>query len=129
MATILSHGVKIPTTGEREYFDELEDNFHLLNDHKHDGSDSEKINIKHLTRLETSIPAGSWVAVSGQPGTYRQLVTMASDVSQNDVSMKFLIVGGAEDGAVVHPTVEKVSTTTFYAYINDNTLSLKVVYG
>jgi len=66
------------------------------------------------------------VATSG--GTYRQLVSTPPNVALDDYGLCFRISGGGSDGFEIHPTVEKVSSSSYYVYINDNTLDLTVLY-
>jgi hypothetical protein len=129
MSSTLSNGYKLPATGDKgsSFFPDLEFDIQRLNDHTHDGSNSNKISVANLTKLTQTLLAASWVATTG--GTYRQLVTLPATGDYDSVIPKFQISGGSEDGSIIYPSVEKVSSTTYYVYINDNTLALKVVYG
>lgn len=131
MPTTTTKGYKIPIDGERgTWWDNLEFNIQRLNDHDHDGSDSQSlVGITAVTLTEQAVPAGSWVAVAGQAGTYRQLITLAGSAVMTRLFPKFYVDGGGEDGAELFLTWEKASANTYYVYINDNTLSLKAKYA
>lgn len=124
MSTTLSNGYKKPQTGDRgnTFFTDLEDNIQRVNDHSHNGTDSEKIETKNFTKGSQTISSGSWTLVSD--GIYRQLVTVPSGHDVDEMIPKFLI-----DDDIYHPTIEKVSSTTYYIYINDNTKDVVVKYG
>lgn len=128
MATTLSNGYKTFSNGERGsvFYPGMNDNFTLMNSHTHDGSDGELIDCKYLTKTTETISSGSWSAVSGHTGTYRQLVTLPSGFTWDSVEMKFTL---STLGHVIYPSIEKASATTYYIYFNDNTLDLKVTYG
>lgn len=123
----LSYGFKKPETGDTGsvFFPALEDNITQLNDHNHDGTDSAKIPSSSSTVVTASVAAASWVATAN--GTYRQLLTIPAAITAvTDVAISF------RDSTTMDPyylKVEKVSSTTFYAYINDNSVTLTVVYS
>ncbi|MBX3017981.1 MAG: hypothetical protein KF767_08835 [Bdellovibrionaceae bacterium] len=129
MSITLSKGVKKPETGDRDFWNDLEDNAQLQNDHNHDGVNSEKISPGDLDKTVQDIAQVSWVAVSGEPGTYKQTITVPAGHTLANVQMKFFVNGGGEDGFEVHPTIRKASSTTFDIFINDNSVALKAVYG
>lgn len=113
----LTRGIKKPENSDSgsEWFPAVATNFSRL---------SEAVNVTAQTAL-----AASWVATSG--GTYRQLVTIPTSLTNSPHSLTFDTLAlevRLSDGSVIHPTIEKVSSTTFYIYINDNTLSLTVLY-
>lgn len=129
MSTTLSKGYKKPSTGDRgsSFYPNLEDNIELSNSHKHDGVDGEKINVKDLTVTSQTISSASWGADLGG-STYRQLITLPTGMTFNDMVPKFQISGGGDDGKVIHPTIVKASSTTYYCYVNDNTIAVLVTY-
>lgn len=130
MATTLSKGYKKPTTGERgsSFFLALEDNIELSNSHAHTGVDGEPIAAKHLAKVTDTIASAAWSAVAGQSGTYRQLVSVPEDYIFDTAEMKFFVSGGPENGHQLFPSVERVTDTSYYVYINDP-ITLKVTYG
>jgi hypothetical protein len=128
VSSTLSNGYKLPATGDRGsvFYPDLEDNITLMNSHAHTGSDGETIDVKYLSKTTATIASGSWSAVSGQAGTFRQLITMPAGFDWDAQELKFTL---STLGHVIHPSVEKVSATTYYVYINDSSLALKVTYG
>jgi hypothetical protein len=127
----LSNGFKKPQDNDSstQWFDAMEGNVQQLNDHTHNGVDSEPLAISAIDVTTQSISSASWVATSG--GTYRQLVTMpvsltagSPALTYDDVALEFRL----STGDIIHPSVEKASSTTFYVYINDNTLNLVAIY-
>lgn len=127
MPVTLSKGYKLPQTGERSFWSALENNINLSNTHKHDGTDGEQIAPKDLAKQITNILSANWIAVSG--GTYKQTVSVPSGYLVDTTSMKFYITAGGQAGQQVHPSVRKITSTTFDVYTNDNTSSYTVVYA
>ncbi len=106
-----------PDTGD-VWFAAMEDNIQQLNDHDHDGSNSSPL----ATTLATAA-AGSWVA-SGSAGMYRQAVSVPAGMSYDSCD----IWVHRSTGEVVYPTLEKISTTQFYIYTNDNSLAYTLFF-
>lgn len=123
----LSYGYKKPQTGDKGsvFFPALEDNIQLLNDHSHNGSNSARLTASSVTVVTGTVLAASWAAVAGQTGTYRQLITMPVGLSYDDYMVSFKDASGH----ILYLTTEKVSTSTYYVYINDNTKALTAVYS
>ena len=124
MSTTLTYGYKKPDTGDKgsSFFPDLEDNIDRLNGHSHDGNDSVKLPPTSLSKSSQTIASTSWVATSG--GTYKQTVTMPSGILYDDVIMMFKV---SDD--IIHPTVEKVTASTYDIYINDNSVDVMAIYG
>lgn len=120
----LTYGLKKPETPDSgaEFFPALEDNFVQLDAHDHDGVTSAKLPLTSIEAESVTLPSGAWVATSG--GTYRQLVTLPTGLQFDDVSLELRL----STGEVVHPTVERASATTFYVYVNDNSVALKAIF-
>lgn len=131
MPSTLTYGQKIPSSGERgtSNFTCLSDNFTRLDSHAHDGITSPKIDPKNLSKQTTTLALASWAAVASQTGTYRQLLTVPSGYECDSAIMKFYVGSGSEAGMPCYLHFEKVSSTTGYVYINDNTIDVKVTYG
>jgi hypothetical protein len=127
MSTTLSNGYKKPSVGDRNWYDDIEENIQRINDHTHDGVDSEVLPITSISKVTQSVLAASWS--SQGEGTYKQTLTLPTDYTFNNAQIKFYVDGGTYDGQVVLLSVRKVSATTFDVYINDNTMALKAVYG
>jgi hypothetical protein len=130
MSTTLSKGYKQPDTGDRgtSWFADLNFDITRINAHNHDGSNSEAISVNSITKSTATIAAASWGADLGG-SSYKQTITLPTGFSFDDTILKFIISGGADDGQLIYPTVIKQSSTTFDVYINDNTQTLKVIYG
>lgn len=112
----LSHGYKLPQntdTGD-VVFPAMEENIRRLNDHNHDPSNSAP-----LASIPQEILAANWAPAPIGGGLYRQLVTMPAPFTYDvaDIWFKF------SSGEIVYPSVERVSSNSFYVYTNDNTLT------
>lgn len=121
----LSYGYLKPQTGDKGsiFFPALEADIQQLNDHTHNGVNSALISSSSITPLTQAILSAAWVATTG--GTYRQLVTVTGGLmyDQFTVSVKLTATGH-----LIYPSIEKVSSTTFYVYTNDNSLDYTLVY-
>jgi hypothetical protein len=121
----LSYGIKKPQDGDKgsTWFPALEDNFQQQNDHDHDGVDSAPIASTNIASVQQSLSAANWVAVSG--GTYRQLVTVPNGKLYDN---SFILFRNTADKSQMLLGVEKVSSTTYYVYINDSTIDVTAYY-
>lgn len=122
---ILTYGVKQPQTGDKGsvFFPALEDDLAYLDAHTHDGVQGAPIPATNIQAVTQSVLAASWVSVSG--GFYRQLLTVANGKNYDDVDITFRLTSTGEP---VFLRTEKVSSTTYYVYINDSTLTLTAHY-
>lgn len=127
MPTTLSNGVRVPSDGDRDWYEIIEEALAILNNHTHDGDDSEQLPSSIISKATQDVLAANWV--SQGEGTYKQTLTLPTNYTWNDMQVRFYINGGAQDGNEVLLSVKKVSATTFDIFINDNTLALKAVYG
>jgi hypothetical protein len=121
----LSYGYKLPEAGDRGsiWFPALEDNITRLNSHDHDGTDSSLLSASVITKGSVSVLAAAWTLVS--TGKYKQTVTCPSGFNMTDhIPHVYLTVLGH----VIHPTIEKVTNTTFDIYTLDNTLAYTVIF-
>ena len=112
----LSHGYKKPAnpdTGDI-FYPALETNIQLMNDHTHNGIDGAP-----LASLTVSVPSGSWVAAPIGGGVYRQAVTVPTNYSYDTCQIWFKL----STNEYVYPSVERITSTSFYVYTNDNTLN------
>lgn len=121
----LTYGFKKPQNGDKGsvFWDALALNCQLVNDHTHDGTNSAKLTA-FATTAYTQPLAGPWVLVAN--GVYRQLVTVASGHLVDDYNISFR---DTTSGYAYLLSYEKVSSTTFYVYINDNSVSVTAVYS
>jgi hypothetical protein len=124
----LTYGRKKPEAGDKgsTFFAALEDNIDRDDAHNHDGTNSPKIPSTSVEATSATILAASWVDLGSS--TYRQLVSVPSGMDFDKCEISFRITNGSDAGARIYPSVVKVSSTTYYVYVNDNTLELKAVY-
>ncbi len=121
MSTTLSHGYKKPAnpdTGDT-FFQQLADDIQLMNDHIHDGNLG-----TILTSVTASIASGSWVAAPIGGGLYRQAVTMPTGYSYDSAIIQWQL----SSGEVIYPTIERISSSSYYIYINDSSLTVTALY-
>lgn len=121
---VLSYGFKLPESGDRGsiWFPALEDDIQQLNDHTHDGSNSAALAATAIQSGTVSVPSGSWA--SDGTGRYKQTVTCPAGFTM-DYHIQIVI---ASSGNLIHPTIEKLSGTTFRIYTLDNTLTYTAVF-
>ena len=122
MATTLSHGYVKPAnpdTGDT-FWGNLSTDIQLVNDHVHDGTTG---NI--LPTVTQAISSSNWTAVSGQPGTYSQTITLPTALSFGSVQIGMQLSNGTQ----IFPTITKTSSTQYVVYTNDNTQNYTAVYS
>lgn len=117
-----SYGYSKPELDDKGniFFPLLEADIQQLNDHNHNGSNSAL-----LAPILQTITSGGWAAVSGQPGTYSQNVTLPTGYTYDNRTLSFRL----STGEIIYPSVAKVSTSVFTVYTNDNTLAFVVLIG
>lgn len=122
---ILSHGVKKPETGDKGsvWFPAMEDNCDILNDHNHDGSNSEPIPSTSISPVTQAVSSASWASVGA--GTYRQLLTVPNGKTFDN---SIIIFRHGTSKKQMYLDVEPVSSNTYYVYINDSTVSVTAFY-
>jgi hypothetical protein len=125
MSTTLSYGFKKPQDGDRgsTFFDDLEADIQQLNDHTHNGTNSSLLSIQAITVTTQAISSASWAAQGG--GTYKQTVTLPGTLTYDAIGMEFRITSSKH---VIYPTIEKVSSTTYDIYTNDNSIGVTAIY-
>lgn len=121
----LSNGYLLPETGDRgnTFFPALESNIQRLNDHSHNGSDSEKLTAEAITALidSSSLIPANW---SVQPnGLYRAPVTMPGSLLFDTTSIEL-----RTNNKVLYADIEKITANTFYVYVNDSSLTVTALY-
>lgn len=122
----LTYGYQLPEDQDKGpiVFPALAADIQQLNDHDHDGINSTKLDRKALDSISQALSAADWVLVAG--GLYRQAVTMPAGLTYGTLGITaFLNATGHQ----WYPNIEKINTTSFYIYINDNTLDVDVLYG
>ena len=115
----LSKGFKKPQNTDTSdvWMPAMEQNIQKLNDHKHDGSDSQLLGLTAQTLL-----AANWG--DSIEGTYAQSVTLPAGFNYDTCSMDFKL----STGEVIYPSIDRVSTTQYIIYTNDNTLTYTANY-
>lgn len=119
--TTLSYGYKkpsAPTAGDL-WFPAMETNIQLMNDHTHNGT-----NAPFLAKDSQEASSGSWGSDLGG-GTYRQLITMTNSRVYDSSNIEVRVTSTKN---IVYPTIEKVSSNTFYIYTNDNSVGFTIYY-
>lgn len=122
MASTLSNGYiqpENPDTGDI-FWPALNTDIQLMNNHVHDGLTG---NI--LPSVTQTILSSAWVAVSGQAGTYSQVVTVPTQFSFDSVNVSFKLSNGTQ----IYPTVTRVNSSEFTVFINDNSQNIVAVYS
>lgn len=131
MSLTLSKGYKKPQTGDSgtTFFPDLEFDIQRLNDHSHDGANSEKLSVISSKSMLQSNAGAAWVLVGGTD-YYRKVITIPSVL----VSGGYLLtevnyqIRDSATGEILSLSNAKVSNTSFEVYSTDNSLSIDVVY-
>lgn len=123
MATTLSNGYIKPDTGDRGnvFFPALESNIERVNDHNHDGANSEKLTASSIEAILDTINPGDWVLQAS--GLYRALVSMSGSLEFDTKGIQL-----RANNKPIYADMEKVTNNSFYVFVNDNTLTITVLY-
>lgn len=100
------------------------DNWERMSDHDHDGSDSVALTPAAITAYSSTVLAASWSAQGD--GMYRQTITVPSGILEINSYDTYVYI--TSTGERIYPTIVRVSATSFYIYVNDNTLALTIKY-
>ena len=119
----LSNGYKLPEDGDLGdvWFDALEDNIQRLNDHSHNGVDSEKLDTSSIEALSSTLSVGDFSIVGDE---YRASVTLPSLMQVDTSAIQFRDATTREQ---VYARFELVSITQINVFCN-TPLNLIVVY-
>ena len=117
--------LKIPQTGDRgnSFCPALSTNMEVLDTHSHNGVNSEKIASSSITKPEIILASNAWVLDGAD---YKQTVTLPNGYDFDKTHIKFVISSGDDQGSVIHPTVVKISSSTFSVYVM-KAIELKVL--
>lgn len=120
----LSNGYLLPDTGDRgsTWFPALESNIQKINDHNHNGSNSEKLTSESVVSTTQQIIPGDW-ALQGN-GLYRATVLMPGSLEFDTK-----LISLRTNNKIVLGDIQRVTANSFYVFVNDNTLTVDVVYG
>lgn len=126
MATTLTYGRQVPDAGDRgvPLFVVLENNIKKDDAHNHDGVNSPALTAQSIVGIVDTLAHANWVAATAT-GHYKQLVTMHAGFLFDTTKISFRTT----DGKYIYPTVERVTSSTYYVYTIDNTLDYLAVYG
>ena len=119
----LSNGYLLPETGDRGgvFFPGLESNIQRLNDHTHNGADSEKLTPESIAGLNATISPGDWALHTN--GLYRAALTMPGNKVFDTTTIRMVA-----NNKFLYGDIEKITANTFYAYVNDPALTVTVLY-
>ena len=121
MSSTLSKGVVRPDNGDTGdvWFAGIISNANWMNSHTHNGTDAQA-----LSSTTQSVLHANWAAAPIGGGLYVQTMTMPAGFSYDQCQIWFKL----SSNEYVYPSVERVSSTSFKVYINDNTLDLIANY-
>lgn len=122
----LSNGFKLPDSGDQGpvVFPALEGNIQQLNDHTHNGTNSEKLSGTSIEPTAATILLANWVQI-GTTGRFKQTVTVPANITVDTATMQFRL----PTGHMIFPTVEKVTATTYDVYTIDSSVDFTVLYN
>jgi hypothetical protein len=111
---VLTNGYKLPETGDfgDVWFPALEDNIQRVNDHNHDGTNSEKLDSKNISATNQTVLAGDF---SASGNAFRATVNMPSGLSFDDC---VVLAKDPTTKDQVYLKVEKITVSQFYLYTN-----------
>jgi len=126
----LTYGFFKPQNGDKGsvFWSALEANFQQLNDHTHNGTDSPQLAAASFGSTVQLLPASGWTTIDAATSVYRQLVTLPGALQFDDVHILFFINSGGDSGYQFYPTLQKVSSSTYYIFANNATIDVKAVY-
>jgi len=104
-------------------FTALNANILRLNDHTHNGVNSAKLTITSVDGIAQNILSAAWVPTTG--GYFRQVVTLPPGLTWDKFTVTF---NTPVLGYQAYPTVERLSTTTYYVYTIDSAEGFIAVY-
>ncbi len=131
MGTVLTYGLTRPDAGDEsksEWMPNERANITHIDGHNHDGSNSALVNMSTVAKTPQDILQANWTLVTGTNGLYRQQVTMPAALTYDNAFMKFNYEGGSSDKDEVFLTTEKSGASSYWVYINDNSIDLIVRY-
>ncbi len=130
MASTLTYLFELPATGDRGsvFWPILEDNITKTNDHTHNGTNSAKLSAAAVDAVVQTVTSAGWTLIAD--GLYRQTVTIPVGITS--LSGTYDTVGielrDSTTGRKLLLPTEKLSSSTFYVWTNDNTQGIKVFY-
>lgn len=121
MSVTLSYGYKKPENADTgdTFFANIVDDITLVNDHTHNGTNSARL----AGTASSTISSGSWGADLGS-STYRQTITLPTGFVYDTTTIDMRLSNGEK----VYAKIQKVSSTQYYVFTNDNTQDYVAVY-
>lgn len=126
-----------PKEAGNDVFDILEEFMHRLATHSHTGADSKNISLNITKGVDefdfTSVSAPyAWDEYDpvNAPATYRALLpinAVATSFDENIRHYYYRESGASSEPRRFYPTIEKFDNDSYYIYVNDNTIDIKVV--
>jgi hypothetical protein len=118
MATTLSFGYVKPATGDKGavVFTPLESNIQQVNDHKHNGSNSDRVDSSNLQREVVNVTAAGWAAdgeLFKKTVTFPAGFTASNGSEYGKASIRFFFDGGTLDKNELFPKTVRLTDTTF----------------
>lgn len=115
MSQTLSNGYKVPDNGDfgDSWFPDMEDNIQRLNDHTHNGTDSNKLPSTSVSAVSASISVSDFAL---QPdGRFRAITSIPAGGVFDELQVIYRDPSTKEQ---MYLSYEKLSTNQFYTYIN-----------
>ena len=124
MSLTLSNGFKLPEDGDTgsSWFDDLEFNIQHVNDHDHDGVNSELLTAASITAQILNFASADWGAPT--EGLYSQTKIIPSSLTYDNTMKE------ARDasGTVLNVDLIRASATTITVKTNDNSQDINVAF-
>lgn len=126
MSTVLSNGYRLPENGDlgSSWFPDLAFDIQRLNDHTHNGIDSNKLTPTSTTLITETLPAENFT-IDLEKNKYKALLAMPTGLRVDTTSINFRDVVTKER---VHLSIEKTAVNTLNVYSMFPVL-VEVVYG
>ncbi len=126
MSTTLSNGYKLPENGDlgSSWFPDLEFDIQRLNDHSHNGIDSNKLTASSISLITETIALDAYT-YDETSNRYKAVLAMPSGLRVDTTNINFRDAVTKEK---VYLSIEKASINTFNVYSMYPLLS-EVVYG
>ncbi len=122
-----TYGLKQPEKGDRggTFCPAISANMEQIDGHIHDGVTSPLVSTKNLERVTLTASQAEWT-LDESMGEYKQTMTLPAGNDFDQVLLVIRITSGDEAGHIVHPTVKKITSSTFDIYCSDNTIDMEI---
>jgi len=128
MPSITPNGFEKPQAGDPGsiWFPILERNIDRVDQHDHNGTNSELLSPTAILKVSTLVPATGWV-VDGF--LFKQLVLLPAGFDLDQAILSFRASGGVDDGDVIYPKWQRDTSTQFYLFMPVNDQAVTVLVG